>query len=210
MPRKRKPPAKLDESGEGHQHESPRAMFRQIYFELLDKAIQSIKDRFDQPGFGIYITLQNIVVKAVQGEPYQHLINEDLVMLYGADINFQMLLTELSLLKTFVSDTKIATISDVVRWFTAHSNLQPLLPQVKLLLRLILVLPATNAVSERSFSALRRLKTYLRSSMSSERLNSLMKLHVYNTDTDNLDVQSVIKIFVESKPRRKERIAVYC
>lgn len=35
-------------------------------------------------------------------------------------------------------------------------------------LKLLLVLPATNVTSERSFSALRRVKTYLQSTMSQE------------------------------------------
>ena len=35
-------------------------------------------------------------------------------------------------------------------------------------MKLLLVLPATNATSERSFSVLRRVKTYLRSTMSQE------------------------------------------
>ena len=43
------------------------------------------------------------------------------------------------------------------------------------LVKLLLVVPATNAVSERSASALRRLETYLGTTMSQERLNCLLK-----------------------------------
>ena len=43
----------------------------------------------------------------------------------------------------------------------------------------MLVMPATNAVSERSFSALKRVKTYLRSNTGEVRLNHLMLLHVH-------------------------------
>ena len=39
------------------------------------------------------------------------------------------------------------------------------------LLKLLVVIPATNAVSERSFSAMRRLYTYTRTNMSQSRLN---------------------------------------
>ena len=39
------------------------------------------------------------------------------------------------------------------------------------LVRLMLVMPATIADSDRSFSAVRRIKTYLRSMMSQQRLN---------------------------------------
>ena len=38
-------------------------------------------------------------------------------------------------------------------------------------------------ISERSFSTLRRLKTYLRTTMSQERLNGLALLNVYNSTT---------------------------
>ena len=47
------------------------------------------------------------------------------------------------------------------------------------LLKLVLVVTAMNAVSERSASALRRVKTYLRSTMSRSRLKNLMLLHVH-------------------------------
>ena len=63
--------------------------------------------------------------------------------------------------------------------------------QVCVLLTLILVMPATNAVSERSASSLRRIKTYLRSTMSQQRLNSLMILHTHKQRTDTLDLTKI-------------------
>ena len=63
------------------------------------------------------------------------------------------------------------------------------------LIHLILVMPATNAFSERSFSSLRRIKTYLRSTMHHNRLNHLMMLHVYKRLTDS-DMKSVANEFV--------------
>ena len=49
-----------------------------------------------------------------------------------------------------------------------------MLSEVVKLVRLLLVMPAMNAVSERSFSAMRRIKTYLRSTMLQECLNAAM------------------------------------
>ena len=54
---------------------------------------------------------------------------------------------------------------------------------------------ATNATSERSFSALRRVKSYLRTTMGQQRLNYLMLLHVHKERTDNLDLRSVLNEF---------------
>ena len=53
------------------------------------------------------------------------------------------------------------------------------------LARLILVMPATNAVSEHSFSAMRHLKIYLQSTMHQSRLNHLMLLNINKEKIDN-------------------------
>ena len=53
-------------------------------------------------------------------------------------------------------------------------------------------MPATNALSESSFSALRRIKNYLRSTMTQKRMNNLMLMSVYNReDEDNLTLIDV-------------------
>ena len=74
--------------------------------------------------------------------------------------------------------------------------------EVFTVMKLLLVMPATNATSERSFSALRRVKTYLRSSMGQMRLNNLMVLHVHKDLTDGLDLNEVGNEFVGNKEVR--------
>ena len=54
--------------------------------------------------------------------------------------------------------------------------------EVLKLAKFILVMPATNAASERTFSALRRLKTWLRSTMHQALLNWCMILHVHKDE----------------------------
>ena len=61
---------------------------------------------------------------------------------------------------------------------------------------LILIMPATYAISERSFSAMRQLKTYLRSSMGQKRLNHLMVLHLTRDKLDILDLDATGNEFV--------------
>ena len=57
-------------------------------------------------------------------------------------------------------------------------------------------MPATNAASERSFSAMRRLKTYLRSTMRQSRLNHIMLLNINKQKIDDLDINTVADKFV--------------
>ena len=71
------------------------------------------------------------------------------------------------------------------------------------LVRLLLTMPATNAVSERSFSAMRRISTYLRSTMLQERLNATMVLHIHKDLKDLLDLKAVGNDFRAKSEHRK-------
>ena len=62
--------------------------------------------------------------------------------------------------------------------------------------------PATNAVSERSASALRRVKTYLRATISQLRLNNLLVLHAHKEKTDSLDISACLNYFIEGNEHR--------
>jgi len=66
-------------------------------------------------------------------------------------------------------------------------------------------MPATNAVSERSFSTMRRIKVYLRSTMRlhQDRLNHLMTLHIYQDKLDSLDLVFVANDFVSLNEHRR-------
>ena len=67
-------------------------------------------------------------------------------------------------------------------------------------------MPATNASSERSFSALRRVKTYLRSTMSQKRLNHLMVLQIHQEAADELDLKAIGNEFVGDLELRKRML----
>ena len=60
-----------------------------------------------------------------------------------------------------------------------------------------------NAVSEGSFSAMRRVKNYLHSTMGLEQFNHLMVLHVHISITDSLDIIQVVNNFVSQNERRE-------
>ena len=75
-----------------------------------------------------------------------------------------------------------------------------LTPNIRILLQLFATLPVTTCTPERTFSVMHRVLTYLRSTMSENRLNGLGLMHVYK-DMD-LDVETIIDMFAGLKPRR--------
>jgi len=74
-----------------------------------------------------------------------------------------------------------------------------LFPQIHILLQLFLTLPLTSATAERSFSTLRRLKSYLRSTMGQSRLNGLAQMSI-NHDL-SIDAEDVLNELAKKKRR---------
>ena len=66
-----------------------------------------------------------------------------------------------------------------------------IISEVEKIVRLLLLSQATNAGSGGIFSALKRVKTYLRSTMGNNRLPALMLVHVHNNILDNINLADV-------------------
>lgn len=96
--------------------------------------------------------------------------------------------------------TKVGTICDVLN---EQPGIQKLLTEVHKLIKVYYTIPVTTASAERSFSALKRIKTYLRNSMTQQRLNHCMLLHVHVTLTDQLDLTDIAKEFIRRNERHK-------
>ena len=122
--------------------------------------------------------------------------------MYADDIDTDKLAMQLKLLKQQVSSEELPVkdnvrLPDIISCITKTPNYLVYLSEVVKLAELILVAAATNATSERTFSALRRVKTYLRTSMSQSRLNHLLLLHVHKESCDKLDLLQVARDFVK-------------
>ena len=87
---------------------------------------------------------------------------DDMVRNYGSDLNKELLITQLSTLHSTTDKESISDLTSVFFYLVIFIILK--------LAKLILVMPAMNALSERSFSALGRIKTLLRSTIKQVRL----------------------------------------
>ena len=81
-------------------------------------------------------------------------------------------------------------------------NLLNLFPNVSIALRIFLTLPVGVATAERSFSKLKLIKSYLRSSIGQARLNSLASLSIESDIAENLNYEHVIESFADAKARK--------
>ena len=204
LPRKRRQSECVDhyfQPSTYHFPERNEQIFRRIYFEALDYAIQTIKARFDETDWVVYKNIQDVFLNSLKGEPFEDFL--DVVMdTFCDDLNREELEAQLITLK-FYPDEPIIDAKELVKFLQGLiAGQRRLMPQVVILAKLLLVIPATNAVSERCFSTLKRVETYLRAATKEARLNRLMILHVHKDRTDKTDLVDVANQFVEWKENR--------
>lgn len=205
LPRRRKRPQRY-ETGDASPHfpATVEDHYRQIYNEVLDLAISTITSRFDQPGYALYRRSEDLLIKSVRGEDASSELDA-VVTFYGDDFDRYRLESQLQTLAAQFQenpDRSKLLLRDIVNYLKTHTAAERVIfSEVVTLVKIVLVNPATNAVSERTFSAMRRLKTYLRSTMLQKRLNAVMVLHVHKERTDSLSMVDLANQFVCNEHR---------
>ena len=73
-------------------------------------------------------------------------------------------------------------------------------PSIISIMVILLTIPATSATHERSLSSMKRIKTYLRNTMTTDRLTSLALLHIHRER--DIDINTVADVFIAAKTGR--------
>lgn len=81
----------------------------------------------------------------------------------------------------------------------ANERIRQVFPSVSIALRIYLTLMVCNCSGERSFSALKRIKNVLRSTMTDKRLNNLSIMSIEAEILRKIDFQDVIREFASRK-----------
>ena len=87
-----------------------------------------------------------------------------------------------------------------------ENNLGDVLCELTKLMKFFLTIPMTTAEPERCFSTLKRVKTFLRSTMKQERLNALAMISVENISMNNMPGlnEKVIDLFAQNRNKRMD------
>ena len=152
-----------------------------------------------------------MLVKSCNGITVQP--SESFAAMYAKDLNLVRLRIQLCMLPDLLRTAneehelcvvkKVTSIGTIVELFNTCSYSKTMLREVSRLLRIFLTVPMASASAERRFSALRRLKNYLRTTMSQKRLNHLILLHTHKDRTDLLEISDIACQFVSVNERRE-------
>ena len=173
--------------------------YRRIYFEVLDYIIATIKERFKQKD---YLMLEKLELILKTPNPSPEVI-KNVCDFYKSDLNHSRLCAQLTMLHTGTDITGLTDLKSIIIFLRGlNATGKEGYSEVIKVMKLILVSPATNALSERSFSALRRVKTWLRTRMGQARLNWCMTMHVHKMMTDNMSIINIANEFVQRNSSR--------
>lgn len=184
MPRIRRPPKQLAGEAAAHAPAASVDYFRGEFFKILDTADVQFRERFHQKSLEVLQKLENVLITG----------KTDSIVDQYPEINRRMLDVQLAMFKlknTYTSSTEAA---DILRGMLPE--VRGLFDQVEVLVMLLLVVPTSSAEAERSFSALRRLKTWLRHCM-----NNVAVCHIHQERTDALDRKKLCQEFISATDR---------
>lgn len=147
---------------------------KRTFFNILDNASTQMKARFDHFGELAFLGLVNC---AKFNEMSQHFDDTKLQSLSKYARYFDFVRLKSDLIGLYSSQTVRSGCKSPVQLlnFLAQNNFIQTVPE---LLQLVLTIPATTASVERSFSALKRIKTYSRNRIDQERLFSLAVISI--------------------------------
>ena len=168
-----------------------------IYFCSMDRVVRELERRFDKEVTSILASLGDIVmgVELASDESFKVVANH-----YGIDLD--ILKDETNIYNEIVHDNAVSRPAQVVHDFISNS-LNSALPHFFKVAQILSTIPTTSCTAETSFSCLRRLKIYLRSTMGQLRLSNLALIHIERALANQINIESVIDRFGRRPGRSK-------
>lgn len=178
-----------------HVHQSPEEYYRAAYFNILDNAINALRNRVVCKAVPVLLCIERFLLSARLGD---HIDDTDVLLLtrhYGNDLNAEDLRCEARILKNLPSSSDSTNRNSSTKEIITeigNSGIKNLIPNIFRLSILYLICPASTAVPERSFSLLRRIKSHLRNALTQQHLNNFMLLSMYKHDVDNINMKETV------------------
>lgn len=190
--------------------ESPELNFKvNFYFYIVDVVVSKLNDRFEQLNecnntFGF---LNNLCSVSSDKEKLMKCCMDLQIKLTDLstkemDVDAIDLCNEIEILNTYISNKSNVISAKEVLEYLITNDLINTFPNLSVTLRIFLTMPVTVAHGERSFSKLKIIKNYLRSSMSQNRLTNLAVISIEKDICNSLDMTDLIKEFAIKKARK--------
>ena len=187
----------------------PEQYFRQQNFENLDLIVSLIKDRFNQPAFTAFLKMEQLLLNIFLGNNYEDELAY-VFNVYKDDIDPMQVQTDAFLMSTMFQGNNCKNFSNILEHLESlHPTKCALIPNLLITVHLILINPATSCTPERSFSVARRIKTWLRSTMTTKRFNNLSILSIHKELTDSINLVDIGNEFASKYDGRRMNLGKF-
>lgn len=174
--------------------------YRKEYYQFLDRISVEIKERFSTNGSDSDLSSYKKLAGIFKTGEIPAIV-KNYPELDNIKLSYQV--------KDFREKTGAASVFEARKAYQAMPPLERVLhPQVFNLLKILLVCPVSSSACERSFSTLRRLKTWLRNRLSQERLNSNIVCTIHKELLMSVDVNDILNNFININPMRRRKFGV--
>lgn len=175
----------------------------------LDRLVQEIQNRSKRlrdlnSKFGFLLDVHSLITSDDVSEDYLLVHCADFALAYEGDVDGSSLLQEIMdcrMLFRRRPDSEVPSTPEQLLQATIQYG-RDVFPNLRTALQILLTISVSVASCERSFSKLKLIKTYLRSTMSQERLSNLTILSVEKDTFDSINFDAIIDQFAEKKTRR--------
>ena len=176
-----------------------------VFYKILDVAIGQLEWRFEwhQLVAGLFsFIFPKTMLKLTDAELESNA--ESLRKAFPPDFGDDLISEVRSFRREFRDElTSCESVKDVLTLLLSSSMLSSL-PELGAACVLFCTLPVTVAEAERSFSKLKLIKTYLRSTIAQERLDSLAIISIENEAARALDLAELVDQFAAAKARKRK------
>lgn len=193
--RRRRINVRLDDHPENEHFSARKDESRKAYFEVLDSIITGLEERFSQVSRSTLLAFQEVFTAPKPSEEKIRKIalfcNEEYSTLSG----------EIKLLRNDPSFGQARKFPILLECLKSASTAE-LYPTIKSIVSSFLAIPVSTASVERTFSKLALVKTKIRSTMSQERLETLIHMCIEQKRCKNINIDKCIDKFKSYGPRR--------
>lgn len=187
----------------------PKLKFKvEFYFKILDQCIMSITERFEQLKehntiFDFLYDINKLQCKtSIDLKTHCIALQKALSYQSKSDIDSSELVEELLMLSTLIPVKSEKSTSIDAFNYIYRNKLESLFPKTVVALRILLTMPVTVASGERSFSKLKIIKNFYRSTKTQDRLVGLSTISIEKRMVMSLDVEDLINDFATLKARK--------
>ena len=129
---------------------------------------------------------------------------------YKDDVDPMQVQTEAFSMSTMFQGSTCKNFSDILEHLESlHPAKCALIPNLLTIFHLILINPAISRTPERSFSVARRIKTWLRSTMTSQGFNNLSVLSIHKELTDSINLVDISNEFASKYDGRRMNLGKF-